>query len=196
MNRSAFHMTGIPYVLGFISINPCCYFSEEAVRDVRFSPHQYFNFAVCLENGNVQFFDMRVRSKGNGCFDSFLKLFANIYLIFFFINKFFFYFQRADMCEREFTCHAGPVFQSHFHPLDKQLLATCGRDKCIKVWNVFENKNPTLEFTISTIAPMGSIAWRPCRTTYIASTALVTDFSISVRKIYSKIKKKNLNLKI
>ena len=89
--------------------------------------------------------------------------------------------QKADMCEREFTCHAGPVFQSHFHPLDKQLFATCGRDKCIKVWNLAENRGPLLESTISTIAPMGSIAWMPSRSNYIASTALVTDFSISVR---------------
>ncbi|OQV16163.1 WD repeat-containing protein 24 [Hypsibius exemplaris] len=119
---------------------------EEAVRDVRFSPHQYFEFVVCLENGNVQIFDMR----------------------------------NADTCVREFTCHAGPVFQSHFHPTDKTLLATCGRDKCIKVWNILENKNPSLEYTVSTIAPTGCIAWRPGHDTHIASTALTTDFSISI----------------
>lgn len=85
------------------------------------------------------------------------------------------------MCEREFTCHIGSVFQSHFHPTEKNLIATCGRDKCIKVWNFAgDGKNPTLESLIPSFAAISTIAWRPQRHYHLASTALVTDFSINV----------------
>ncbi|GAU97749.1 hypothetical protein RvY_08990-2 [Ramazzottius varieornatus] len=123
------------------------YGCEEAVRDVRFNPHQNNQFAVCLENGNVKIFDMR----------------------------------KADTSERELTCHTGPVFQCDFHPSDRNLLATCGRGRCIKVWDMQDSgKSPTLQHVIPTIAHMGVIAWRPQRETYIAGTALTTDFSVNV----------------
>ena len=72
------------------------------------------------------------------------------------------------------------MFQSHFHPGDRNLIATCGRDKCVKVWNTTDGRNATLEYMIPTVAPMGCIAWRPNRPYHLASTALITDFSINV----------------
>ncbi|XP_014664029.1 PREDICTED: WD repeat-containing protein 24-like [Priapulus caudatus] len=86
--------------------------------------------------------------------------------------------RRTDKCERQFTAHNGPVFSCDWHPEDKRWIATAGRDKAIKVWDI--QYKPHLEHTIQTIASIARIKWRPQRKYHIASCSQVVDFSINI----------------
>lgn len=41
--------------------------------------------------------------------------------------------RRPDRVEKQLTAHSGPVFTINWHPEDKNMFATAGRDKMIKV---------------------------------------------------------------
>lgn len=87
--------------------------------------------------------------------------------------------RRPDRSERQFTAHNEPVFSIDWHPEDKTWLATAGRDKMIKVWDL--NKQPAqLAYCVQTIASVGRIKWRPQRRFHIASCSLLLDHSINV----------------
>ncbi|KAK7484912.1 hypothetical protein BaRGS_00023832 [Batillaria attramentaria] len=87
--------------------------------------------------------------------------------------------RRPDKSERQFTAHNEPVFSLDWHPEDKNWLATAGRDKMIKVWEI--NKQPAqLAYSVQTIASVGRIKWRPQRRFHIASCSLLLDHSINV----------------
>lgn len=87
--------------------------------------------------------------------------------------------RRTDHCEKQFTAHSGPVFSCDWHLEDARHLATAGRDKTIKVWDVSNNKIK-LEHCIQTIASVARIKWRPQRKSQIASSSLVVDFNIYI----------------
>ncbi|PVD30506.1 hypothetical protein C0Q70_09773 [Pomacea canaliculata] len=87
--------------------------------------------------------------------------------------------RRPDRCEKQFTAHNEPVFSLDWHPEDKSWLATAGRDKMIKVWDV--SKQPAqLVYNVQTIASVGRIKWRPQRRYHIANCSLLLDHSINV----------------
>ena len=48
-------------------------------------------------------------------------------------------YRHPNTCLVEFPAHSGPVFALDFHPEDKFLLASGGRDKLIKVQRKYEN---------------------------------------------------------
>lgn len=86
--------------------------------------------------------------------------------------------RRQDRCEKQFTAHSGPVFACDWHPENKTWLATAGRDRAVKVWDL--GYRPVLEHTVTTMASVGRIKWRPQRMYHIASCALVIDSVIHV----------------
>ncbi|XP_050714381.1 GATOR complex protein WDR24-like isoform X2 [Eriocheir sinensis] len=86
--------------------------------------------------------------------------------------------RRPDRVEKQFTAHGGPIFALDWHPEVKTWIATAGRDKTIKVWDL--NENPTVCNTIQTIASVGRVKWRPNTKYHIASSALLWDCSINV----------------
>ncbi|KAL8586391.1 hypothetical protein ACOMHN_023006 [Nucella lapillus] len=87
--------------------------------------------------------------------------------------------RRPDRCEKHFTAHNEPVFAIDWHPDDKYWLATAGRDKMIKLWDI--SKQPALAlYTVQTIASVGRIKWRPQRRFHIANCSLLLDHSINV----------------
>lgn len=45
--------------------------------------------------------------------------------------------RRTDRFERQFTAHSGPVFTCDWHPDEKKWLATAGRDRTIKVIDIY-----------------------------------------------------------
>lgn len=86
--------------------------------------------------------------------------------------------RRQDRCQNQFTAHHGPIFACDWHPEVKTWLATAGRDKAVKIWDLgFKN---VLEYSVTTMASVGRIKWRPQRMYHIASCALVIDSSIHV----------------
>lgn len=85
--------------------------------------------------------------------------------------------RRPDKCTIQYTAHSGPIYTCDWHPT-QPWLATGSRDKLVKIWNT-EHK-PTLEHTLTTIAVVGKVKWRPDRMYNIASASLVADYSIYV----------------
>lgn len=86
--------------------------------------------------------------------------------------------RRTDRFERQFAAHSGPVFTCDWHPEDKFVFATAGRDKTIKVWDT--SFKETLEHCIQTIASVSRVKWRPSTKHHIASSSLVVDFTVNV----------------
>lgn len=91
--------------------------------------------------------------------------------------------RRNDRPDSTFIAHSGPVFACDWHPggKKKKWIATAGRDKTIKVWDLSSGANkPQLLYCVQTIASVSRIKWRPSRDSHIGSSSLVVDFGIYV----------------
>jgi len=77
-----------------------------------------------------------------------------------------------------FMGHNGPTFAIDWHHEERNWVASAGRDKMIKVWDV--HGRTSLVNTIQTIAAVARIKWRPQRKFQIASCSLLVDFDIHV----------------
>ncbi|KAI8922236.1 WD40-repeat-containing domain protein [Powellomyces hirtus] len=78
--------------------------------------------------------------------------------------------------ERKWNAHNGLALTVDWHP-DGRLAASGGRDRLIKVWDMKSESRLPL-YTISTIAPVARVSWRPGSDTQLASCALATDYAI------------------
>ncbi|KAE9027001.1 hypothetical protein PF011_g2257 [Phytophthora fragariae] len=80
--------------------------------------------------------------------------------------------------ELKFTAHKGLVLSIDWHPTDANVLASGGRDRYVKIWELGDVRQP--KQTIQTIASVGRVAWRPTCVTHIATSASLMDNSIHV----------------
>jgi WD40 repeat protein len=80
--------------------------------------------------------------------------------------------------DRKVSAHNGPCLTVDWHPNGK-LVASGGRDKTIKVWDMTADSRRPL-YTIRTMASVSRIQWRPGFDSEIASCALLTDSRIHV----------------
>ncbi|XP_043926547.1 GATOR complex protein WDR24 [Protopterus annectens] len=87
--------------------------------------------------------------------------------------------RRPDRCERMFTAHNGPVFCCDWHPDDRSWLATGGRDKMVKVWDISTNRAKEM-YCVQTIASVARVKWRPERKYHIATCSMMVDHNIYV----------------
>ncbi|XP_039632324.1 GATOR complex protein WDR24 [Polypterus senegalus] len=87
--------------------------------------------------------------------------------------------RRPDRYERMFTAHNGPVFCCDWHPDDRGWLATGGRDKMVKVWDMTTNKAKEI-YCVQTIASVARVKWRPERKYHLATCSMMVDHNIYV----------------
>ncbi|XP_071975805.1 GATOR2 complex protein WDR24 [Engystomops pustulosus] len=87
--------------------------------------------------------------------------------------------RRPDRCERMFTAHNGPVFCCDWHPEDRGWLATGGRDKMVKVWDMNTNRAKEI-YCVQTIASVARVKWRPERKYHLATCSMMVDHNIYV----------------
>ncbi|CAG8475081.1 4611_t:CDS:10 [Paraglomus occultum] len=88
--------------------------------------------------------------------------------------------RRPNMFERRINAHIGAALAVDWHP-DGNHIASCGRDKKIKIWS------DKLVHSFSTIQGVSRIQWRPDHPDEIASCAMSSDCRIfiwDVRKPY------------
>lgn len=149
---------------------------RRTVNKVCFHPHEAHLLLSGSQDGTMKLFDLRKREAAN----TFMGLSESVRDIQFapFKNGLFSAVQengnvqlwdlrKIDQPERQFTAHSGPVFSCDWHPDDRKLLATGGRDKTIKVWDL--STKPTCVHNLNTISPVARIRWRPQRLHNIAS---------------------------
>ncbi|XP_059081782.1 GATOR complex protein WDR24-like isoform X3 [Tigriopus californicus] len=87
--------------------------------------------------------------------------------------------RKSERPERAWNAHTEYVFACDWHPECRNVIATAGRDKTVKVWNLDEDR-AKLDVNIQTIGPVGRIKWRPNHRFQIASSALALDFSVHI----------------
>ncbi|MBN3275542.1 WDR24 protein, partial [Polyodon spathula] len=87
--------------------------------------------------------------------------------------------RRPDRYERMFTAHNGPVFCCDWHPDDRCWLATGGRDKMVKVWDITTNRAKEIH-CVQTIASVARVKWRPERKYHLATCSMMVDHNIYV----------------
>ncbi|XP_016327401.1 WD repeat-containing protein 24-like [Sinocyclocheilus anshuiensis] len=87
--------------------------------------------------------------------------------------------RRPDRYERMFTAHTGPVFCCDWHPEDRGWLATGGRDKMVKVWDMSTNCVKEI-YCVQTIASVARVKWRPERRYHLATCSMMVDHNIYV----------------
>ncbi|CAL1528457.1 unnamed protein product [Lymnaea stagnalis] len=92
--------------------------------------------------------------------------------------------RRPDRCEKQFMAHNGPVFSLDWHPAEKtSWLATAGRDKMIKVWDMARTDRmalPQCLYSITNISSVARVKWRPNRKHHISSCSLLVDHCVNV----------------
>ncbi|KAI4531419.1 hypothetical protein R6Z07F_018435 [Ovis aries] len=87
--------------------------------------------------------------------------------------------RRPDRCERMFTAHNGPVFCCDWHPEDRGWLATGGRDKMVKVWDMATHRAKEVH-CVQTIASVARVKWRPECRHHLATCSMMVDHNVYV----------------
>ncbi|XP_036366644.1 GATOR complex protein WDR24-like [Octopus sinensis] len=85
--------------------------------------------------------------------------------------------RRPDRPDREIIAHTGPVFTLDWNPMDKNWLATGGRDRAIRVWDMPTKK---VVHIVHTMASVARCKWRPDYKYLIASSSLLVDFAVNI----------------
>lgn len=185
---------------------------KRTVNTVCFHPIEPSLLVSCSQDGTIKLFDLRKKDKSVETFNSGSQSVRDIQFSPHHVSQYhqvssvqengnvqMWDFRRGDRPEKVFTAHNGPVFSCDWHPVEKKWLATAGRDKSIKVWDLstlnlsssFSNNSgtssslssantPALDHHIQTIAPVARVRWRPDEKFDVASSSLVFDFSVSV----------------
>ena len=86
--------------------------------------------------------------------------------------------RRGEKPFEKIVAHNGLVLAVDWHPDDRNKLASGGRDKTIKIWNLKDSSRP--ETVIQTIASVGRLQWRPGFSDCIASSSRLTDYDVHV----------------
>ncbi|KTW26776.1 hypothetical protein T552_02777 [Pneumocystis carinii B80] len=94
--------------------------------------------------------------------------------------------RKPNIYERKINAHNGLTLTLDWHS-DGRHIATGGRDRMIKVWDMFSDSHKPIS-VIQTMAPVSKIAWRPISNrrsenvleTEIASCSLVSDYKIYI----------------
>jgi WD40 repeat protein len=151
--------------------------STVPVRDVQFSPFYTHNFVSAFDSGVVQLWDSRRASSAVSATTQ----------------------AASTGPSRSWVAHQGLVLGLDWHPSDRNILATCSRDRAVKVWEMNDmnavDESPSVgaqqnwrpKATIQTIASVGRIAWRsggPSRRQQIGSAAALMDTKLQIWDIH------------
>ncbi|EME26492.1 uncharacterized protein Gasu_58950 [Galdieria sulphuraria] len=155
-----------------------CYSKSDPVRDASFSPHFPYWIGGGYESGSFLLWDIR----------------------------------KPDLHLLSIRAHSGLLFSVSWHPDKENVLATGGRDKIIRVWDLSQDGRTTETqssldvskeqkrstnlldkvsfsgwqeiFSLSTIAAISKVSWRPGYEEQMASASSVLDTRISIWDIH------------
>ena len=172
-----------------MKMNSCYTDHKRTVNKVCFHPNDGNLLISGSQDGRMNLFDLRVKEKAISTFLSQSESVRDVQFSRFRDNTFasvqengnvqIWNLRKPDHYCSQFTAHSGPVFSCDWHLEDQRYLATAGRDRTLKIWDIASSK-PQLEHCISAIASVARIKWRPTQKTHIASSSLVVDFKIYI----------------
>ncbi|XP_014345019.1 GATOR2 complex protein WDR24 [Latimeria chalumnae] len=161
---------------------------KRTVNKVSFHPTEVYMLLSGSQDGYMKCFDLRKKesvSTFSGQSESVRDVQFSLREYFTFAASFengnvqLWDIRRPDRYERMFTAHNGPVFCCDWHPDDRGWLATGGRDKMVKVWDMTTNRAKEI-YCVQTIASVARVKWRPERKYHIASCSMMVDHNIYV----------------
>lgn len=82
--------------------------------------------------------------------------------------------RKPERCSRNLPGHNGLVLTLDWHPSLESMIATGGRDRMIRIWNLQEFSNRPVS-TVQTIASVASVLWRPQYRNQLISCANMVD---------------------
>ncbi|EFC48051.1 WD repeat domain 24 [Naegleria gruberi] len=98
--------------------------------------------------------------------------------------------RKPNLYQKKIPAHNGLILSLDWHPKKGGFIATGGRDRVIKVWDLNDTKKPIS--TVQTIASIAKIAWRPgnynyhlasCAKNDVGSTSNINLWDISSRYV-------------
>ncbi|XP_059835219.1 GATOR complex protein WDR24 isoform X3 [Hypanus sabinus] len=161
---------------------------KRTVNKVCFHPNEVHMLLSGSQDGYMKCFDLRKResvSTFSGQSESVRDVQFSVRDYFTFAASFengnvqLWDIRRPDRYERMFTAHNGPVFCCDWHPDDKGWLATGGRDKMVKVWDMTANRAKEI-YCVQTIASVARVKWRPEMKYHLATCSMMVDHNIYV----------------
>ncbi|KAJ3608346.1 hypothetical protein NHX12_025394 [Muraenolepis orangiensis] len=161
---------------------------KRTVNKVCFHPSEVYMLLSGSQDGYMKCFDLRKKesvSTFSGQSESVRDVQFSIKEYFTFAASFengnvqLWDIRRPDRYERMFTAHNGPVFCCDWHPDDRGWLATGGRDKMVKVWDMTTNRAKEIH-CVQTIASVARVKWRPERKWHLATCSMMVDHNIYV----------------
>ncbi|XP_041478602.1 GATOR complex protein WDR24-like isoform X2 [Lytechinus variegatus] len=164
---------------------------KRTVHKVSFHPREWYMLFSGSNDGSMKFFDLRTNkcetTYGNGQSECIRDVQCSPHQYFILAATLdnghiqFWDYRCPDKVLLDFPGHNGPAFNLDWHPEESKLIATCGRDKIIKIWR-WEGHGNVLEpeYTIYAIASVNHIKWRPEKKHHIASCSGVVDHTICV----------------
>ncbi|KAN0023404.1 hypothetical protein ACTFIU_011574 [Dictyostelium citrinum] len=85
--------------------------------------------------------------------------------------------RKPTIAVEKITSHQGLVLTIDWHPEEKNIIASGGRDRAIRVWDFLNGKSLN---NVSTISSVSRIKWRPGNKWHIASCSSIVDFQIHI----------------
>eukprot|EP00057_Strongylocentrotus_purpuratus_P020761 XP_011675235.1 PREDICTED: WD repeat-containing protein 24 [Strongylocentrotus purpuratus] len=164
---------------------------KRTVHKVSFHPKEWYMLFSGSNDGSMKFFDLRSNkcetTYGNGQSECIRDVQCSPHQYFILAATLdnghiqFWDYRVPDKVLLDFPGHNGPAFNLDWHPEESKWIATCGRDKIIKIWR-WEGHGNVLEpeYTIYAIASVNHIKWRPEKKYHIASCSGVVDHTICV----------------
>nr|CAG4712638.1 unnamed protein product [Naegleria fowleri] len=98
--------------------------------------------------------------------------------------------RKPNLYQKKVPAHNGLILSLDWHPKKGSIIATGGRDRVLKVWDLNDTKKPLS--TVQTIASIAKIAWRPgnynshiasCAKNEVGSTCNINLWDISSRYV-------------
>ena len=91
----------------------------------------------------------------------------------------------ADATKQVITAHQGLLLAIDWHPSSQHdnLLASAGRDRLVKVWDLKRQEGSSLgvpSHIVQTIASVGRVKWRPSFPTQLCATHSVVDSRVHI----------------